>query len=42
LLKQTIAADPFPLSPRVERLRAILDKLEPPRLKTAAVSIRAG
>jgi hypothetical protein len=29
LLKQTIAADPFPLSPRVERLRGILAKLEP-------------
>ena len=30
LLKQTIAADRYPLSPRVKRLRAILDKLEPP------------
>jgi hypothetical protein len=29
LLKQTIAADPFPLSPRVRQLRAILEKLEP-------------
>jgi hypothetical protein len=30
LLKQTIAADPFPMSPRIRTLRAILDKLEPP------------
>ena len=30
LLKQTIAADRYPLSPRMKRLRAILDKLEPP------------
>ena len=30
LLRHTIAADPFPLSPRVRRLRAILDKLDPP------------
>jgi hypothetical protein len=30
LLKQTIAADPFPMSPRIRTLRVILDKLEPP------------
>jgi hypothetical protein len=30
LLRDTIAADRFPLSPRVRRWRAILDKLEPP------------
>jgi len=30
LLKETIAADRFPLSPRVRALRRILDKLEPP------------
>jgi hypothetical protein len=30
LLKHTIAADRYPLSPRVKRLRAILDKLKPP------------
>jgi len=30
LLRETIAADRFPLSPRVRRWRAILDKLEPP------------
>jgi hypothetical protein len=30
LLRERIAADPYPLSPRVKRLRAILDKLEPP------------
>jgi hypothetical protein len=30
LLKRTIAADPYPLSPRVRRLRAILAKLQPP------------
>lgn len=29
LLKETIDADPFPLSPRVRRLRAILAKLAP-------------
>jgi hypothetical protein len=30
LLKETIAADRFPLSPRIRGLRRILDKLEPP------------
>jgi hypothetical protein len=30
LLRQVIAADPFPMSPRIRRLRAILDELEPP------------
>jgi hypothetical protein len=30
LLHQVIAADPVPLSPRVQRLRTILNKLEPP------------
>ena len=31
-LKRIIAADPFPMSPRVRQLRAILEKLEqPPR-----------
>jgi len=30
LLKATIAADRFSLSPRVRALRRILDKLEPP------------
>jgi hypothetical protein len=30
LLRETIAADRFPLSPRVRRWQAILDKLEPP------------
>jgi hypothetical protein len=29
LLRDTIAADRYPLSPRVRRWRAILDKLEP-------------
>jgi hypothetical protein len=28
-LKRIIAADPFPLSPRIRMLRAILEKLEP-------------
>jgi hypothetical protein len=28
-LKQTIAADPFPMSPRVRQLQAILEKMEP-------------
>ena len=30
LLKQTIAADRYPLSPRIQKLRAILAKLAPP------------
>ena len=30
LLHQVIAADPVPFSPRVNRLRAVLSKLEPP------------
>jgi len=29
LLRQVIAADRYPLSPRITKLRAILDKLEP-------------
>jgi hypothetical protein len=33
LLRDTIAADRFPLSPRVRSLKAILDKLEPPAPK---------
>ena len=30
LLRETITADRFPLSPRIRSLKAILDKLEPP------------
>ena len=30
LLRDTIKADRFPLSPRVASLRAVLDKLDPP------------
>jgi hypothetical protein len=30
LLKQTIASDPFPMSPRICTLRLILAKLQPP------------
>jgi hypothetical protein len=30
LLRETIAADRFPLSPRVRRLKATLVKLDPP------------
>jgi hypothetical protein len=30
LLRETIAADRFPLSPRIKSLKAILDKLDPP------------
>ena len=38
LLRETIAADArFPLSPRIERLKAILDKLDPPLLNTPPV-----
>ena len=33
LLRDTIAADRFPPSPRVRRWKAILDKLEPPAPK---------
>jgi len=29
-LRQTIAADRFPLSPRIKALKTVLDKLEPP------------
>jgi hypothetical protein len=29
LLRHTVATNPYPLSPRVRRLRAILDKLDP-------------
>jgi hypothetical protein len=36
LLRHTITADPFPLSPRVKRWRAILDKLEPPAREPAS------
>jgi hypothetical protein len=35
LLKRTIAADPFPLSPGVRTLRGILDKLQPPSRRAA-------
>jgi hypothetical protein len=31
LLRQTIAADRFPLSPRIRTLRVILARLEPPK-----------
>jgi len=31
LLKVTIAADRFPMSPRIRRFKAILAKLDPPR-----------
>ena len=30
LIKQTKAADPFPMSQRVRQLRAILEKVQPP------------
>ena len=33
LLRDTMAADRFPLSPRVRTWKAILDKLEPPEPK---------
>ena len=38
LLHQVIAADPVPLSARVQRLRAILTKLEPPSTTAARLS----
>ena len=31
LLREVIASDRYPLSPRIKRLRAILAKLEPPQ-----------
>jgi hypothetical protein len=34
LLRNTIAADRFPLSPRIRRLQAILDMLDPPAPRT--------
>ena len=37
LLHQVNAADPVPLSARVQRLRAILTKLEPPSTTAAAL-----
>ena len=33
LLKRTIDADHYPLSPRIRTLRAILDKIEPPPVR---------
>jgi hypothetical protein len=30
LLRDTIAADRFPMSPRIKRMRAILNKFDPP------------
>lgn len=30
MLRETIAADRFPLSPRIKSLQVILDKLDPP------------
>jgi len=35
LLGDTIAADRFPMSPRIKRMRAILNKLDPPVPKPA-------
>ena len=35
LLRDTIAADRFPMSPRIKRMRAILNKLDPPAPKPA-------
>jgi hypothetical protein len=34
LLKRTIAADPFPRSPRLEPLNSILGKIQPPAAKS--------
>jgi hypothetical protein len=36
LLRQVIAADPYPLSPRIKTLREILDKLAPPEANPSA------
>ena len=40
LLRDTIAADRFPLSPRVRRWKAMLDKLEPPAPKPSGFGLR--
>jgi hypothetical protein len=42
LLRDTIAADRFPLSPRVSRMREILNKLDPPEPKplVSAAAVR--
>jgi hypothetical protein len=37
LLRDTIAADRFPLSPRIKSLKAILAKLEPPASQPATL-----
>ena len=34
LLREVIAADRYPLSPRIRKLSAILDKLDPPPPRT--------
>ena len=36
LLRDTIAADRFPMSPRIKRMRTILHKLDPPVPKPAS------
>ena len=36
LLREVIAADRFPISPRIKRMRVILNKLDPPVQKPAA------
>ena len=33
LLKRAVRDDPYPLSPRVQTLRGILDKLDPPPVR---------
>ena len=33
LLREVIAADRFPMSPRIKRMRAILNKFDPPAPK---------
>ena len=38
LLREIIARDRFPLSPRVKRFKAILDKLDPPAPRPEPIS----
>ena len=38
LLRETIERDRFPLSPRIRRLQAILDKLAPPTPRPEPIS----
>ena len=38
LVRDNVAADPYPLSPRIRRLKALLAKLDPPTAPASAPS----